>query len=50
MRCDERAREFKNYMWTNHRAAFQSCDNNITMKKAMAQKPSKNNKINKTLQ
>ena len=50
MRCDEKVREFNNYMWTNHRAAFQSCDNNITKKKATAQKPSENNKINKTLQ
>ena len=36
-------------MWTNHRPAFQSCDNNITKKKAMAWKHIKNNKISKTL-
>ena len=36
-------------MHTNHRPRFQSHDNNITKKKVMVQKPSKNNKINKSL-
>ena len=49
MRCDKKVREFNNYMWTNHRAAFQSYDNNIMKKKAMMQKQRKNKKINKNL-
>ena len=44
MKSDVKVRDFNNDMCTNHRPAFQSCDNNI-MKKAMAQKQSKNNKI-----
>ena len=49
MRSDVKARDFNNYMQTNHRAAFQSHDNNIMKKKVMAGKLYKNNKINKTL-
>ena len=48
MRSDVKQRDFNNYMWTNHRTAFQSNDYNITKKKAMAQKPNKN-KIFKSL-
>ena len=49
MRSDVKARDYINEMSTNHRPAFQSCDNNIMKKKVMVQKPSKNNKIFKTL-
>ena len=49
MRSDMKAGDFNNYMQTNHRATFQSHDNNITKKKAMAGKLCKNNKINKSL-
>ena len=43
-----KVKDYINDMQTNHRLAFQSCDNNITKKKAMVQKHIKNNKINKT--
>ena len=45
MKSDVKVRDFNNDMCTNHRPAFESCDNNIMKKKAMAQKQSKNNKI-----
>ena len=37
-----KVRDFNNDMQTNHRPVFQARDNNITKKKAIVQKPSKN--------
>ena len=42
MRSDVKVRDFNNDMQTNHRPVFQARDNNITKKKAIVQKPSRN--------